>query len=1102
MGIKKHRTHWLASFTALALALLGVTATALPAAAANGDPFPTGSGLVFVAQGPARGQPSTLYEAVQGAGAISFVKQGTAAIGYNAIGYREADHYLWGINDNGGLVRIGQGGVTQGFGQVGLPSSTFNYNQGTFGTGASADTLFVRLATSDRNLYAVDVVAKTTTRIQLSAAVPNISDIVYTGGYIWGVYGEGSQLYRIDPATGIVTVVAVTGLPKDPFGAQWVYGNGNIGISDNNTGTVYQLALVNPTSATPSIQIVSATKGPANTQNDGASYAGLPVDLGVVKAGPATYTAGAALTYTLTVHNYGPGNSSGYIVRDTLPTVLTNAATTTPGCSITTDAGRQLVVCAGGPLANGADATITITGQAPGLGATPACTDGAITNVADVTGNEADPNLANNTATSTACPAGTPIPSFTVAKTADVVTPASVVPGGTVTYTVTVTNTGPVAYTTANPASFVDSLGNLLDDATVDEASLTGGAVLAGSGIVWSGALPVGGTATVTYAVTVNDPDTGDHVLTNAVVPGGTGTCAAPDACSATTPVAEFTVSKAASVTQAAPGDTVTYTITVTNTGAVNFGGAITPETTQAQLSDSLAGVLPFATYNNDASNGGTLTGNAIDWALDLPIGQTVQLTYTVTVNAGATGTSALVNVVTPTGPGRCVSAADCTTDTPIGSYTVTKSVSATQASPGDTVTYTVAVTNTGAVPVTGATFTDDLSAVLDDATFDPASLTGGASFAAGIVSWTGDLAAGATTTVTYSVTVNTPDTGDHQLTNVVVPGGSGDCVGTCTTTTPVGEFAVAKTASVRTAAPGDVVTYTILVRNDGQLNYGGSTAPFTAPAVVLDPLTDVLPLATYNGDATGGGTLVGDTLTWNVDLPIGQSVTLTFTVTVKPTTVANPHIVNVVIAGSGGHCTEAGACTTDVAEPHFTVSKTVDPDTATAGTVLTYSVTVTNTADVEFTGVAPASFTDDLTRVLDDATYNGDATNGATVAGSSLSWSGPLAVGADIVITYSVTVNDPLTGDGAIVNTVTPADPGSCATPTGCTTTVTVTPVTPTPTPTPAPTVTPAPPAPSGDGGGPLPDTGSNIAAGIALGAAAIVGGLWLILFRRRRRA
>ena len=40
-------------------------------------------------------------------------------------------------------------------------------------------------------------------------------------------------------------------------------------------------------------------------------------------------------------------------------------------------------------------------------------------------------------------------------------------------------------------------------------------------------------------------------------------------------------------------------------------------------------------------------------------------------------------------------------------------------ATPGGTVSYTITVTNTGQVPYTGASFTDPLAGVLDDATYN-----------------------------------------------------------------------------------------------------------------------------------------------------------------------------------------------------------------------------------------------------------------------------------------------------------------------------------------------------------------------------------------------
>ncbi|MEU3711912.1 DUF7507 domain-containing protein [Streptomyces catenulae] len=915
------------------------------AQAAPGDPFPQGPGLVFVAQGTAPGQPTTLYEAVQGTGQITFAAQGTAAFGYNAMGFRTTDRYLYAINNNDGLARIGQGGVATNLGQVGLPSSgTFSYNQGTFGDGATADTLYVRQSTSDNSLYAIDVPTMTSTRIALSTDVPNMSDIVWKDGYIWGVYGEGHQLVRIDPNSGAVLEVPLTGLPANPYGAQWVYGNGNIGISNNVTGTVYQLRLNNPTSSNPTVTILSSTRGPANTQNDGAAVAGEPADLGITKDGPATWAPGDTLTYTLRIHNYGPGDSSGYVVTDTLPDNLGNPTTTTDGCAVTTSDGQNLVQCTGPPLASGDDApVITITGTAPDTPGTDCVADG-ISNTATVVGNESDPNPGNDTAASTACPDEQAPPSFTVSKTASVGPDAFVGPGDTVTYTVDVTNTGTQDYTADNPASFTDDLSDVTDDAQVDPDSLTGGAQLTDGGISWSGPLAVGETHTVTYTVTVNTPDAGDHVLRNAVTPGTTGSCTSADACTTTVPVASFTVSKSADPTVTSPGGVVHYTVTVTNNGAVDFGGTATPHAPPAHIEDALAGDLAGADYNGDADNGGTLQGTNLVWDLDLPVGATEQLTYSLTVHDSVAPGTELTNTVTPGPNGSCATPNSCSTTTLIGQYSVAKTVSATSAQPGDRVTYTVTLTNTGSAPFTDdnpASFSDDLTDVLDDATYND-DATGGATVTGTTLNWSGPLDVGATTTLTYSVTVNDPDTGNQHLRNAVTPGTGGVCAaaGSCATDVPVivtppTEPSLALRKQVVTPGPfrpGDRVDYTYTVTNTGNTTINDLT-------LADDRLSDITCQAT-SLDPDESTTCTGTYTVTEADAAIG---------TVRNTAVARGE--------SDGTSVESPPDSAQIevvtSRPALALRKTVDASHPyRVGDTATYTYTVTNTGNTTLSDI------------------------------------------------------------------------------------------------------------------------------------------------------
>ena len=77
---------------------------------------------------------------------------------------------------------------------------------------------------------------------------------------------------------------------------------------------------------------------------------------------------------------------------------------------------------------------------------------------------------------------------------------------------------------------------------------------------------------------------------------------------------------------------------------------------------------------------------------------------------------------------------------------TTTVSADAGTTTPGSVVHYTVTVTNSGQTPYTGASFTDPLSGLLDDAAYnnDAAATAGSVSYASPTLTWTGNLAVGA----------------------------------------------------------------------------------------------------------------------------------------------------------------------------------------------------------------------------------------------------------------------------------------------------------------------------------------------------------------------
>jgi uncharacterized repeat protein (TIGR01451 family) len=711
------------------------------------------------------------------------------------------------------------------------------------------------------------------------------------------------------------------------------------------------------------------------------------------------YAVGDTVPYKISVTNKGTGTLTNIPVTDALVS----------GCDFTVAS-----------LAAGASASNTCSTTAA-VGTTVNVASASVTPPEGPTLTPTDP-------------AGIVVPDpYRVVKTSSPAPGTAVAPGGTVTYTITVSEPAGSSAPSLNP-SLTDDLSTVVDDAAYngDVTSTAGTASVSGATLQWSAAsIMPGQTITVTYSVTVKNPDTGDRVMTNVVTTPAGGNCATGNtdpACTVTTNVESFTVAKSASVAQAAEGQTVTYTVTVTNTGTSAYSAA-----NPASFTDSLTGALDDATYNNDASNGATYAAPTVSWSGALAVGASTTVTYSVTVNTPDGGDHLLKNTVTPTGDGgTCAAAGACDTRTPIASYTVAKTASTSATSPGGVVIYTVTVTNTGQVGYTAASpasFTDSLAGVLDDATYN-GDANNGATYGAPTVSWSGALAIGATRTVTYSVTVNTPDAGDHLLTNAVVPTGSGGTCTTaadCTTYTPVGSYTVTKTASAASTTPGSTVTYTILVTNTGQVAYTAAK-----PATITDNLTGVLDDAVYNNDASNGATYAAPTITWAGPLPLGGTQTITYTVTVKNPDRGDHVLKNTVFTPPGvGNCSAGSAdpaCSPSTPVQSYRAVKTTTATTVTSGQVVPYTITITNTGQVPYTLADPAVFTDDLSSVLDDAAYNGDATSGTVFAGSTLSWSGALAVGATVTVTYSVTVNTPDTGDHILNNAIVTGPTGNCA--------------------------------------------------------------------------
>ncbi|MFB7800893.1 GEVED domain-containing protein, partial [Isoptericola sp. NPDC056134] len=416
-------------------------------------------------------------------------------------------------------------------------------------------------------------------------------------------------------------------------------------------------------------------------------------DVSVVKSGPATAQVGDDVTWTVVMTN-GDGSGTpptdtpvdGAVMSDTVPSEFTNVHWTcvaATGSSCLDADGSGNVIEATANLAIGGSVTYTITGTLDGQPESNTFTNAAHadlppgTDIVDPDGENNDSNASGNT------------PALLITKSVDT---THAMPGEEVTYTVAVANTTDVEYRSAR---LHDDLSEILDDAV-----LTGGptadlgtATVEGTMLSWSGAIPAGATATITYTVTIPKDGRGDHRLTNVVVADVPGTncadssqdpaCRTDNETGVDTPA--LTITKTADATNPEPGDAVTYTITAINDTNVNYR--------DAHLTDDLTDVLDDATFDPATltATRGTATYDepVIDWTGTIPAGRRATITYHVTVNNPDTGNQRLTNAVVAAddAPNTNCSAGStdpaCTSDFPTNaqdpSLTITKSADSTR---------------------------------------------------------------------------------------------------------------------------------------------------------------------------------------------------------------------------------------------------------------------------------------------------------------------------------------------------------------------------------------------------------------------------------------
>ncbi|MCU1659132.1 MAG: hypothetical protein JWO57_3788 [Pseudonocardiales bacterium] len=625
------------------------------------------------------------------------------------------------------------------------------------------------------------------------------------------------------------------------------------------------------------------------------------------------------------------------------------------------------------------------------------------------------------------------------AKTAS---PSTASPDQVVTYTIVVHNTGTADFAAANPATFTDDLTDTLADSTyANDASASAGTVTYSAAthvLSWSGPLAAGATATVTYTVTVNNPDAGDKNMVNRVVSPNPSNClsgSADPACVAVVPITiphVFKSSNPADGSTVTAGQVITYTLTFAN-----------PDTGRVQVSytDDLSKMLDDATVTSapTASNReltvSAISGGQFTVTGAVPGNTTYTVMYQATVKPdGQRGDNDLGNFLVPTGttpPATCQVGDPLCTEHFVPEIVAAKSVNPTSGTtvvPGQVLTYTMTFQNVGAATGT-ISYVDHLGDVLDDATITTApsspNLTVGA-VAGDQFTVTGPIPAGATYTVTYQVTVNpAAQQGNYLLANFVTEPGvppptqcvAGDPLCTVNPVRGITNWKTVNPASGTPVVAGQSLTYTLHFTNTGTAGGNVNTvdditqaiddASVTSQPVSSDQALSVTSFGTDNRAHITG------------TLQPGQTVTITYTLTVHAANhLGDSILANFLLKPTDPPPTSPKCTPTDPQKPDctsnpigtLTVAKTVNPanfSQVKSGDTLTYTLTFHNVGK----GAVGVDYTDHVAGVLDDAdltsepTASDNALSTSAVTGAKFRVTGTLAGGQTVTVTYQVKV-------------------------------------------------------------------------------------------------
>jgi uncharacterized repeat protein (TIGR01451 family) len=693
---------------------------------------------------------------------------------------------------------------------------------------------------------------------------------------------------------------------------------------------------------------VTITKSDVWDPNDANNTSNTPTDpqsadLFVSKTvNDPTPNVGDTVTFTVTLENLGPSSAENVTLEDLLPTGLQYVSHTASTGGYVPATGIWTV----GTVAANETNTLTIvaTVKTPASGqALPQ------KNTATATSTTPDPNPNQNTGESTVTPKQADL---VVEKAVNDPTPKV---GDAITFTITVSNKGP------DTATNVVVNDRLPTGVTFVSASATQGSYNAGTGVWTVGTVTTSDFPILTILATVDRPTSGlPPTVTNTATVTGTEYDPDPsnntDSVTETPQYADLAVDKVVSDARPNVGDTITYTVTLSNKGKDTAAGVT--------ILDQLPTGLQFVSAI--PSQGAYDAGTGI-WdvgTVDTLFARTLSIRATVlpptSGNPQPTTNTASVRTSDQYDPDPTNNTKSVTETPQYADLAVEKVVDDPNPNVGGQITFTITVRNLGVDTATGVTLLDVLPTGL---TFISASPAAGTSYDPASGVWTvNTLPVGGARILTIAAAV----AGPGSFTNVVAvtksdqfdPNTSNN-TDDSTVTTREADLAVVKTVDDATPNVGDTITFVVTLSNDGPDAANNVEVTEQFPTAGLQFLSATPSQGTYDtgtGVWTVGAVASGDAETLTISARV-----LAPAVNTVPSAQTNVATVTKADEHDPNPGNNTGSATETPKYADLGVKKTTSNVQPNVGDTVTYTVSLFNlgtaaATNVEVTDSLPAN--------------------------------------------------------------------------------------------------------------------------------------------------